>query len=78
MLFVRVNGLPIIVLSTDGRGAVWSVTERHRRGDKVGRHGGVPPTHQISNLTCFSGMVLVKKEAPMVDSCEKGSHTKTN
>lgn len=28
--------------------------------------------HQISNLTCFSGMVLVKKEAPMVDSCEQG------
>lgn len=28
-------------------------------------------THQISNLTCFSGSVFVKKEAPIVDSCSR-------
>lgn len=25
--------------------------------------------YQISNLTCFSGRVFVKNEAPIVDSC---------
>ena len=36
-------------------------------GDRDNATKGEP--HQISNLTCFSGSVLVKNEAPMVDSC---------
>lgn len=51
----------------------------HRRGEEMlgacnatwNTKPSAKGTYQISNLTCFSGIVFVKKDAPMVDSCSQ-------